>query len=83
MKLKNQSFLENNEMLFLGKKLEEFDLSPIYINLGYSYMKKGLYEEAKKSCNEGHITARVHTNEESLNEANVCLKEIKKLAQVK
>lgn len=46
-------------------------------------MKKGLYQEAQKSCKEGQMLARSQNNEESLEEANICLKEISKLSESK
>lgn len=70
-------------MFNLGKNLEEFDLSPLHINLGFTYIKQELYAEARKSCKEGQTLARIQENEEAVKEAIICLEEIKKLSSHK
>ncbi|XP_043461787.1 tetratricopeptide repeat protein 19 homolog, mitochondrial isoform X1 [Leptopilina heterotoma] len=79
----NLSIQHLNEALKAAEKLEDFESSALHINLGFTYLKQGLYEEAKKSCKEGQIIARMIKNSESLNEANVCLEEIKNLSKRK
>lgn len=54
------------------------DFSSVYVNLGNIYIQKEMYNEAKKSCEEGMKNAKRHKNEEGLKEANVCLAELKK-----
>ncbi|XP_015604091.1 tetratricopeptide repeat protein 19 homolog, mitochondrial [Cephus cinctus] len=69
-----------SEAVEIGKKLPDMvDLGSIHVNLGNVYMKKGLYEAAKKSCQEGWKLSKNRNNEESLTEASNCLNEIKRL----
>lgn len=79
----NLSIQHLNQALKAAEKLQDLDLSPLHINLGFTYLKQGLYQEAKKSCKEGQIIARMIKNSESLNEANVCLEEIKNFSKRK
>lgn len=51
----------------------------IHINIGNVFLKKGLYNEAKESCQKGRKISKERNNENALNEANECLKEVKKL----
>jgi tetratricopeptide repeat protein 19 len=55
------------------------DLAWIHINLGNVFLKKGLYNEAKKSCLKGKKIAKARDDNNSLLKANECLKEIKML----
>lgn len=55
------------------------DLSSIYTNLGNVYIKKGLLDEAKKSCSRGWRLSKDKKNYETMEEAKACLDEIKKL----
>ncbi|EZA58174.1 hypothetical protein DMN91_011710 [Ooceraea biroi] len=64
----------------IGKNLPDMvDLSWIHVNLGNVYLKKGLYDEARKSCLKGRKIAKAKDDNDSLLEADECLKEIKKL----
>ncbi|XP_046736144.1 tetratricopeptide repeat protein 19 homolog, mitochondrial [Diprion similis] len=64
----------------IGKDLPEMEeLGSIHVNLGNVFMKKGLYDAAKKSCQEGWRLSKSRKNRESLVEANDCLDEINKL----
>lgn len=54
------------------------DLGAIHVNLGSTYMKKGLYDEAKKSCEKGLKIAKTRNDEECIVEANECLDAIEK-----
>ena len=63
-----------------GKKIEGIeDISVIYINLGNVYIKKNMFEEAKKWCKEGWRIAKSNNVDESLKEANLCLDEVNKV----
>ncbi|XP_025073229.1 tetratricopeptide repeat protein 19 homolog, mitochondrial isoform X2 [Pogonomyrmex barbatus] len=67
----------------IGKNLSDMvDLGSIHVNLGNVFLKKGLYDEAKKSCQQGKIIAKNRDDNDSLLEANKCLKEIKRLLSV-
>lgn len=55
------------------------DLGSIHVNLGNTFLKKGLYDEAKRSCQAGRIIAKNRNDNDSLLEADECLKEIKRL----
>lgn len=64
----------------IGKNLPDMvDLGSIYVNLGNVFLKKGLYDEAKKSCQQGRMIAKNRDDNDSLLEADECLKEIKRL----
>ncbi|XP_015510846.1 tetratricopeptide repeat protein 19 homolog, mitochondrial isoform X1 [Neodiprion lecontei] len=64
----------------IGKELPEMEeLGSIHVNLGNVFIKKGLYDAAKKSCQEGWRLSKSRKNKESLVEANDCLDEINKL----
>lgn len=63
-----------------GEKLPEMeDVASIHNNLGNVYIKKGLLDEAKRSCTKGWKLSKKAKNNESLNEAKLCLEEVKKL----
>ncbi|XP_023248347.1 tetratricopeptide repeat protein 19 homolog, mitochondrial-like [Copidosoma floridanum] len=63
-----------------GEKLAEMDdIASIHVNLGNVYIKKGLLDEAKKSCLKGWKLSKKTKNDESMGEAKLCLEEIKKL----
>lgn len=62
-----------------GSKLPDMeDLGAVHVNLGGVYLKKGLYDEAKKFCEEGLKIATNRNNQECLDEANECLQTVKK-----
>ncbi|XP_003707054.3 tetratricopeptide repeat domain 19 [Megachile rotundata] len=64
----------------LGKKFPDMDyLSSVHINLGNALIIKGLHEEAKKNCKEGKRLAKVKSDNESMIEAEKCLKKIQDL----
>lgn len=66
--------------MLLGENLPDMvDLGSIHVNLGNVLLKKGLYDEAKKSCQMGRKIARKREDNDSLLEADECLKEIKRL----
>ncbi|KAL6422356.1 hypothetical protein ACFW04_010598 [Cataglyphis niger] len=55
------------------------DLGLIYVNLGNVFLKKNLYAEAKKSCQQGRTIAKNRNDNDSLLKADECLKEVKRL----
>jgi len=55
------------------------DLGSIHVNLGNVLLKKGLYNEAKKYCQQGRKLAKSRDDNDSLLEADECLKEVKRL----
>lgn len=55
------------------------DISVIYVNLGNVFIKKEMFEEAKKWCKEGWRLAKVKNDDESLKEAKLCLDEVNKV----
>jgi len=55
------------------------DLGWIHVNLGNVFLKKDLYDEARKSCLKGKKIAKARDDNDSLLKANECLEEIKKL----
>lgn len=66
--------------VLLGRNLPDMvDLGSIYVNLGNVFLKKGLYDEAKKSCQQGRKIAKNRDDNVSLLEADECLKEVKRL----
>lgn len=66
--------------VLLGRNLPDMvDLGLIYINLGNVFLKKGLYDEAKKSCQQGKMIAKNRDDNDSLLKADECLKEVKRL----
>ncbi|XP_076175242.1 tetratricopeptide repeat domain 19 [Ptiloglossa arizonensis] len=68
------------EAIEIGKKLPDMiDIGSIHVNLGRTFIMKGLYEEAKKSCNQGKYLAQAKNHDESITEAEECLKRIKDL----
>ncbi|XP_032677608.1 tetratricopeptide repeat protein 19 homolog, mitochondrial isoform X2 [Odontomachus brunneus] len=66
--------------LELGKNIPDLpELCALHVNLGNTFLKKGLYNEAKKFCLEGRKIAKQNNDNNGLYEADVCLEEIKKL----
>jgi len=64
----------------IGKNLPDMiDLGSIHVNLGNVFLKKGLLDEAKKFCQRGRVIAKNRDDNDSLLEADECLKEIKRL----
>ncbi|XP_012539948.1 tetratricopeptide repeat protein 19 homolog, mitochondrial [Monomorium pharaonis] len=64
----------------IGENLPDMaDLGSIHVNLGNVLLKKGLYDEAKKSCQRGRKIAKSRDDNDSLLEAIECLKEVKRL----
>nr|XP_012229829.1 PREDICTED: tetratricopeptide repeat protein 19 homolog, mitochondrial isoform X2 [Linepithema humile] len=64
----------------IGNNLSDMtDLGSIHVNLGNVFLKKGLYDEARRSCQAGRIIAKNRNDNDSLLEANECLKEVKRL----
>ncbi|XP_071577542.1 tetratricopeptide repeat protein 19 homolog, mitochondrial [Temnothorax nylanderi] len=64
----------------IGENLPDMvDLGSIHVNLGNVLLKKGLYDEAKKSCQRGRKIAKSRDDNNSLLEADECLKEVKRL----
>ncbi|XP_011252025.2 tetratricopeptide repeat protein 19 homolog, mitochondrial isoform X2 [Camponotus floridanus] len=64
----------------IGRNLPDMvDLGLIYVNLGNIFLKKGLYDEAKKSCQQGKMIAKNRDDNDSLLKADECLKEVKRL----
>ncbi|XP_022198074.2 tetratricopeptide repeat protein 19 homolog, mitochondrial isoform X2 [Nilaparvata lugens] len=77
---KDEALAYMTKAIEVGKHLPNMeDFSSVYVNLGNIYLKKGLYEEAKKFCSEGYKNAKRHHNPEGLKEAEICLEEIKKI----
>lgn len=66
--------------VLLGKNSPDMvDLGLIYVNLGNVFLKKNLYAEAKKSCQQGRTIAKNRNDNDSLLKADECLKEVKRL----
>ncbi|KAL0121749.1 hypothetical protein PUN28_006904 [Cardiocondyla obscurior] len=64
----------------IGENLPDMpDLGAIHVNLGRAFLKKNLYDEGKKSCQRGRKIAKSRNDNDSLLEADKCLKEVKKL----
>ncbi|KAK9305414.1 hypothetical protein QLX08_003546 [Tetragonisca angustula] len=64
----------------LGKKLPDMvELGFIHVNLGNAFLSKGLFEEAKKNCNEGKYLAQARDDNEGVIEAKKCLEQIESL----
>ncbi|XP_006613878.1 tetratricopeptide repeat protein 19 homolog, mitochondrial [Apis dorsata] len=64
----------------LGKKLPDMiELGSVYVNLGNTFIAKGLYEEAKKSCSEGEYLAKARNDNETIIEAKKCFEQLKSL----
>ncbi|RZF42170.1 hypothetical protein LSTR_LSTR004319 [Laodelphax striatellus] len=77
---KDEALTYMTRAIEVGKHLPNMeDFSSVYVNLGNIYLKKGLYDEAKKYCSEGYKNAKRHDNPEGLKEAGICLEEIKKI----
>lgn len=55
------------------------ELGSVYVNLGNTFIAKGLYEEAKKSCSEGEYLAKVRNDNETIIEAKKCFEQLKSL----
>lgn len=65
------------EAVAVGKQLKEVeDLASIYINLGTVYMKKKMFEEAKRAFTDGRNNAELTNNKAALDEANICLSQL-------
>lgn len=65
----------------IGKKFPDMaELASVYINLGTAFIRKSLYAEAKKFCEEGWQLSTKKKDDASKMEAENCLEEIKKLA---
>lgn len=56
------------------------DLGIMYINLGKTYLKKKMLEEARKSCGYGWRLGHEQNNKEIKKEAGVCLKAVESLS---
>lgn len=66
--------------MFLGENLPDMvDLGSIHINLGNVFLKKGLYDKAKRSCQKGRKIAKSRDDNDSVLEADKCLEEVKRL----
>lgn len=64
----------------IGRNLPDMvDLGSIHVNLGNVFLKKGLYDESKKSCQQGRTIAKNRNDNDSLLKADECLKEVKRL----
>ncbi|XP_014275256.1 tetratricopeptide repeat protein 19 homolog, mitochondrial [Halyomorpha halys] len=64
----------------IGKHLPNMeDFSSVYVNLGNIYMQQKMFDEAKKYCKEGWQNANRHKNNEGIQEATLCLKELSKI----
>ncbi|XP_076629945.1 tetratricopeptide repeat domain 19 isoform X1 [Colletes latitarsis] len=64
----------------IGKRLPDMtDIGSIHVNLGNAFIMKGLYEEAKKNCNQGKRLSKMKKHTEAILEAEECLERIKKL----
>ena len=55
------------------------ELGFIHVNLGNAFLSKGLFEEAKKNCNEGKYLAQARDDNEGVIEAKKCLEQIESL----
>lgn len=62
----------------IGARLPDMvELGSVYVNLGSIYMKKQMYDEAKRSCTYARDEARRLKNKKLEHEAEMCLQEIK------
>ncbi|XP_025159453.1 tetratricopeptide repeat protein 19 homolog, mitochondrial isoform X2 [Harpegnathos saltator] len=63
----------------IGKDLNIYDLGYMNVSLGYVFLQKGLYNEAKRLCQEGRKIADNHHDNDTLSYADNCLNQVKKL----
>ncbi|XP_014468804.1 PREDICTED: tetratricopeptide repeat protein 19 homolog, mitochondrial isoform X2 [Dinoponera quadriceps] len=64
----------------IGEKVPDIPhMDIIHVNIGNIFLKKGLYKEAKNSCQQGRKIADNIKNNDVMQEADECLKEVKRL----
>ncbi|GLG99763.1 Tetratricopeptide repeat protein 19 homolog, mitochondrial [Gryllus bimaculatus] len=69
-----------NQAIDITKKIPDMEeAAAVYVNLGTVYMKRKMFEEAKQACKEGWRNAKQKNDKETLEEANLCLEELKTL----
>lgn len=71
---------DKKSRMFSGRSIPDMNyFDVIHINIGNVFLRKGLYNEAKKSCQKGKKIAKERNNGDALEEADECLKEVKRL----
>nr|CAD7432418.1 unnamed protein product [Timema monikensis] len=71
---------------YLNRAVEVGDqqhLAAVYVNMGSLYLQKQMVDEAKRSCELGWSSANKHGDKEAMDEASLCLQEVKRLMQNK
>nr|CAD7202695.1 unnamed protein product [Timema douglasi] len=71
---------------YLNRAVEVGDqqhLAAVYVNMGSLYLQKQMVDEAKRSCELGWSSANKHGDKEAMDEASLCLQEVKGLMQDK
>nr|CAD7438853.1 unnamed protein product [Timema bartmani] len=83
------SFLRGDHdtaLMYLNRAVEvgsQQHLAAVYVNMGSLYLQKQMVDEAKRSCELGWSSANKHGDKEAMNEASLCLQEVKRLMQNK
>lgn len=66
--------------MLLGEKISDIAyLGTVYVNLGTMLLEKGLYKKARQLCQKGRKIAVKNEDNNTLLEADECLKEVKRL----
>lgn len=64
-----------------GETIDDMDdLGIMYVNLGRLYLKKKMFDEARKNCGYGWKLAKDTKNTEIKNEAAACIKEVRSMS---
>lgn len=72
--------LLEKSIVIAKKNPETCETGTVYVNLGRLFMRKGLYEMARKTCGKALRYSVDNKNKECREEASKCIKEAMKFA---